>query len=489
MLDIGKYKWYIIGFLLLYVGVNFFIIKFIRNKREQRDKEEGFQNPNSVNPSSVNPINNKTVQFDSNYYLREDNKSVLVKKTYNVVPMRCNTYNIPDIESDDTKKEIIVSTPITYLDKVVEYMKRKVYPVLPLETYSSIDTIHNLINDNLDIAFINEETLLRYYNKDCNHLKEYLNDNYRTSSEIDNNEEYKIKPLNFSVISTAFYQDMYLFVPVNSKLRYFWDFATIKNQKIGVYRDSYYYFKKLVKSYIIDKTFKNQDEISIEIYDDPEKMIQDFKDEEINGFFIISHPKNQILLKLTKETEVRLLHLQKRPQDKTNEEEEDEKFDESGEEMSQEERLNALTDAALLGPNMKNDFNIIIKKVFQSIIPRSINLNSFYKTANPYTYVETYSLKMLLVMRNKITKKYGNMLINNYFDNLENIKNDINMNYMNIDIDNYNIIDFDYKDTISFYKYDLPIHPLVKNKYRELGFIKKVINKKTKWVNESNNDD
>ena len=93
---------------------------------------------------------------------------------------------------------------------------------------------------------------------------------------------------------------------------------------------------------------------------------------------------------------------------------------------------------------------------------------------------------MVLVMRNNVAKKYGNMLINNYFDNLENIKNDINMNYMNVDVDNYNIIDFDYKDTISFYKYDLPMHPLVKQKYKELGFIKNVINKKTKWVNESN---
>ena len=488
MLDIGKYKWYIIGFLLLYVSINFIIIKYVRKKEKQKENEEGFQNPNSVNPSSVNPINNKTVQFDSNYYLRDNNKSVLVKKTYTVVPMRCNIYNTPNIENDDIKKEIVVSTPTTYLDKVVEYMKRSIYPVTTLETISSIDTIHHLINDNLDIAFVNEETLLRYYNEDCNYLKAYLNDNYRSSTEIENNQDYTFKPLNFSVISTAFYQDMYLFVPVNSKLRYFWDFASIRNQKIGVFRDSYYYFGKLMRAYIIDKTFKNMDDIDIKIYDNPDEMIQDFKDEEINGFFIVSHPKNQVLLKLTKENEVRLLHLQKRPEDKTNEEEEDEKFQEFGDDMTMEERLDTLTNEAKNVPDMKDDFNIIIKLVFQSIIPRSINLNSFYKTANPYSYVETYSLKMVLVMRNNVAKKYGNMLINNYFDNLESIKNDININYMNIDVDNYNIIDFDYKDTISFYKYDLPMHPLVKQKYKELGFIKKVINRKTKWVNESNND-
>lgn len=141
-----------------------------------------------------------------------------------------------------------------------------------------------------------------------------------------------------------------------------------------------------------------------------------------------------------------------------------------------------MTNAAIIEPNMKDNFNIIINKVFQSIVPRSINLNSFYKTANPSSYIETYSLKMVLVMRNDVVEKYGNMFINNYFCNLENIKNDINMNYFKIDVDNYNIIDFDYKDTISFYKHNLPIHKLAKQYYIDKGFIKKVINKKSKWL-------
>ena len=83
-------------------------------------------------------------------------------------------------------------------------------------------------------------------------------------------------------------------------------------------------------------------------------------------------------------------------------------------------------------------------------------------------------------MRNDINQKYGKMFIDNYFSNIDTIKNNINVNYFNVDIDNYNIIDFDYKDTISFYKYDLPIHKLAKQKYKECGFIKTVINKKTK---------
>ena len=247
---------------------------------------------------------------------------------------------------------------------------------------------------------------------------------------------------------------------------------------------------KLVNAYIIDGTFKSESDIDIEIYDNYELMIDDFKKEIINGFFIVSHPKNEMLLNLTKNTEVRLLHLQKRPQDKTNDEEEEDKFfelnnlNENQEENKfRESRLDDITNAALIEPDIKDNFNIVINKIFQSIEPRSINLNSFYKTGNTYSYVETYSLKMVLVMNNNINPKYGKMFIDNYFNNIDNIKNDINSNYYKVDIDNYNIIDFDYKDSISFYKHDLSLHKLAKQKYIELGFIKKVINKKVNGYN------
>lgn len=516
MIDINEYKWYLIGFLVIYVGLNY--LRLTYNKKNEM-KNEGFQNILSnlgnnagYGGKSVNPISNQTVQFDTNYYLRDNKEGVLVRKTLNVIPMKCNTYYQPTVEYDKNNKEVLISTPITYLDKVVEYLKRKVYPLNTLETDSSVETIHKLVDGYLDVGFINEEILLRYYNRNCKYLNTYLNNYYlKNSDNKDENTDkdttkkskdnnYKYKKLNFGVISTAFYQDMYLFVPINSKINYFWDFSKYKNQVIGVYRDSYYYFKKLVRAYIIDKTFKSEDDLKIKVYDKVEVMVDDFNKEDINGFYIVSHPKNEVLLNLTKDTEVRLIHLQKRLQDKSNKEEDEDKYnelsnqndnelivnnnedDDEDDEMTQEERLNALTNAAIIEPNMKDNFNIIINKVFQSIVPRSINLNSFYKTANPSSYIETYSLKMVLVMRNDVVEKYGNMFVNNYFCNLENIKNDINMNYFKIDVDNYNIIDFDYKDTISFYKHNLPIHKLAKQYYIEKGFIKKVINRKSKWL-------
>ena len=505
MIDINEYKWYLIGFLVIYVGLNY--IRLTYNKKNEM-KNEGFQNILSnlgnnagYGGKSVNPINNQTVQFDTNYYLRNNKEAVLVKKTMNVIPMRCNTYYKPSVEYDENNREILISTPITYLDKVVEYFRRQVYPLNTLETNSSINTIHQLIDGSLDVGFINEEILIRYNNKNCEHLTNYLNNYYVSNKDKgDKEKKYEYKDLNFSVIASSFYQDMYLFVPLNSKVNYFWDFSKYKNQVIGVYKDSYYYFKKLLISYIRDKTFKSEKDLNIKVYDEISLMIDDFNKEEINGFYIVSHPKNEVLLNLTKDTEVRLIHLQKRLQDKSNQEEDDEKYNElsnqndtelavandednnQANEMDREERLNALTNAAIIEPNMKDNFNIIINKVFQSIVPRSINLNSFYKTANPSSYIETYSLKMVLVMRNDVVEKYGNMFVNNYFCNLENIKNDINMNYFKIDVDNYNIIDFDYKDTISFYKHNLPIHPLAKNYYINKGFIKKVVNRKSKWL-------
>ena len=242
MIDLSKYQWYIVGFLFIYVSLNYIRIRY--NKQKINNKE-GFQNiGNNIGygGKSVNPINNQTVQFDTNYYLRNDDQSVLVKRTQNIVPFRCNTYQKPNITLNDNK-DIDVSIPITYLDKITEYFKRKVYPLQNYETYSTINTIENLINNNLDIGFINEEILLRYYSKDCKYLTQYLNNNYRNEQQKADNRPYEYLSLNFGVIATTFYQDMYLFVPINSKIMFFWDFATINEQKIGVYRDSYYYFK------------------------------------------------------------------------------------------------------------------------------------------------------------------------------------------------------------------------------------------------------
>ena len=94
MLDIAKYKWYFIGFLLIYIGINYLRISY---KKKEEENNEGFQN-------SVNPINNNTVQFDTNYYLRDTDKSVLVKRTYNVIPFRCNTYTIPELNENEKDK-------------------------------------------------------------------------------------------------------------------------------------------------------------------------------------------------------------------------------------------------------------------------------------------------------------------------------------------------------------------------------------------------
>ena len=129
MIDINEYKWYLIGFLVIYVGLNY--LRLTYNKKNEMNNE-GFQNILSnlgnnagYGGKSVNPINNQTVQFDTNYYLRDKKEGVLVRKTLNVIPMKCNTYYQPIVEYDKNNKEVLISTPITYLDKVVEYFKRK----------------------------------------------------------------------------------------------------------------------------------------------------------------------------------------------------------------------------------------------------------------------------------------------------------------------------------------------------------------------------
>jgi len=471
---------------------------YFRNRRrlEADHSEEGFTNINAAY-SSKSISDRKSVAFDTNYYLKNDNETVLTKKTLNIVPFRCNTYTNPDIQYDSKNKEINVSTPITYLDKVVNYMRWKVYPLEGLETPSSIDTIHRLINGELDIGFINEEVLLRYYNKDCRYLTSYLDSTYGVYDTVLEKKKYKYKDLNFSVVSSTFYQDMYLFVSADSNITTFENFAkpqgdtTAVGPTIGVLKDSIYYLQKLIHSYINYAQTKLKDEKQINIdssYDNIDILLQKFKDGDIAGFFIVSHPKNSKLLELTKNIEVRLIHLQPREHGISSGGESAQDYDstqvyDSAKERQddQEDRLEAITNAAKISDeSQKKTFNIIIRKVFKTIIPRSINLNSFYTTGNSYSYLDTYSLKQVLVMRNDINIKYGKMFIDYYFNNIDNIKNDINVDFHNVDIENYNIIDFDYKDSISFYRYNFPMHPLVKEKYKECGFIKTVKSTKCK---------
>ena len=41
--------------------------------------------------------------------------------------------------------------------------------------------------------------------------------------------------------------------------------------------------------------------------------------------------------------------------------------------------------------NVKENFNLTIKKYFNNISPRTVDLNKFYKSENKYTYLDTYS--------------------------------------------------------------------------------------------------
>jgi len=120
--------------------------------------------------------------------------------------------------------------------------------------------------------------------------------------------------------------------------------------------------------------------------------------------------------------------------------------------------------------NIKENFNSMIKKYFNNISPRSVDLNKFHKSENKYSYLDTYSTRMILVVRNDIPKQRIEYITQNYINNLEKMRNTIDMNTFNNQINNFSSLEFKYEDLVSFNN-DIPLANGARNIYKKEGLI------------------
>ena len=443
--------------------------------------------------SRTSPDINSTAQFDNNWYLRDSNDSK---------------------DSNDKLRPIItnnrISLPVirygfymvgAYEHMVGQYFKQHIYPITLEQLDNNLDTIYKFINNDIDIAFINEELLTRYIKKDCKYLTKLILNNLNLSidtqthsSSPDNIIDKIYLPINFSAIGVGFHQDMYLIVNNYSTINSFID---IKRKKIGILYDSYYYFIKLCSAYgipsdnILNKkstslttTLQTQtqaDTITVNGYleDTIEQLIEKFKSNTYDGIFIMVHPKNKQLLDLSLKMKLRFIHIQKRDML-------DAKNDTSG--------LTVLKSAAPLDPNAqprnlqaiynnkdvlttdlqsattREDFNMLIKKYFQYITPRSVDLNKFHKSGNTYSYLETYTTRMILVIRDDIPADRVKYITQNYIDNLEKMRDTIDKTTFRAQINNLSSLEFNYNELISFDS-KIPISKGSKDIYINEGLI------------------
>jgi hypothetical protein len=221
---------------------------------------------------------------------------------------------------------------------------------------------------------------------------------------------------------------------------------------------------------------------SVNIDPTMETLSDKFINNVYDGIFMVLHPKNLKLLKLSKDKKLRYIHIQKR------------------EKMDSRNNLNNLqnlsgtqqgTGSAIPPPppssnrqaiysqivmddlkttNIREDFNAIIKLYFQHIVPRAVDLNKFHKSGNTYSYLDTFSTRMILVIREGIPDERVTYITRNYINNLEKMRNSIDMENFDITINNFSSLEFIYNELISFDKV-IPLANGAKTVYKDEGLI------------------
>ena len=99
-----------------------------------------------------------------------------------------------------------------------------------------------------------------------------------------------------------------------------------------------------------------------------------------------------------------------------------------------------------------------------------MDLNKFYKSENKYSYLDTYSTRMILVVRNDIPKKRVQYITQNYINNLEKMRDTIDMEEFSNKINNFSTLEFQYEELVSF-DAKIPLADGAKDVYKKEGLI------------------
>ena len=439
------------------------ITNIIQGKSITQSITEGFSSQYSSLSSSSSLSN--TVQFDTNTYLRDANKPIIIN---NQISLPVITY--ANLSGNGSYDELIGS-----------YFRKHIYPIQQVNTLSNIDTLYKFINNEIDIAFISEEILSRYIKRDCKYLTRILADafniDYTNPTNPTNPDTLdRLYPeLNISAIGVGFHIDFYLIVNNFSNIVEFLDIT--KGKQIGVIADSYYYFVKICSAYgLAPNILSSFSTIEPNLETLNKKFIQD----KYDGIFIAVHPKNKQLIQLSLDKKLRYIHIQKRAKlDSRN------NLSNLTKGQQGTNNTNAIPPPPSLNAqslysqkvlddlkttNIREDFNSIIKKYFQHLIPRAVDLNKFHKSGNTYSYLDTYSTRMILVIRDAIPEERVAYITRNYIDNLEKMRNKIDMENFKIQLNNFSSLEFNYNELVSFDKV-IPLSNGARTVYKEEGLI------------------
>lgn len=392
--------------------------------------------------SSLSPSLSNTVQFDTNFYLRDGNKPIIIN----------NQISLPVLRYAFTING-------SYNNLVGDYMRKHIYPIQQVKAPSNIDIIYKFLNKEIDIAFVSEEVLARFIKRDCKYLTRLLAESFNIDLSNTNNTGTPDKlanvldrlypPLNISAIGVGFHVDFYLMVNNFSNII---EFLDIKDKQVGVLADSYYFYVKICASYGIDPN-------NAIIQQELEPLIADFSLNKYDSLFIVVHPKNKQLLDLSLKNKMRYIHIQKRAKldsrNNLNSLVKDQQGNNSETlplppDVNRQAIYSKSVIDSLKTVNITEDYNKIIKKYFQHIVPRTVDLNKFHKSGNMYSYLETFSTRMILMIRDDIPKERTKYITRNYIDNLEKMRDTIDKEQFTIQLNNFSSLEFNYQELVSF---------------------------------------
>ena len=479
------------------------IIGLINGKSIQTTITETFTNQEGMTSqysTALSPNISNTFAFDTNYYLKDEDKS----NPNSITPIIVNNkISLPVIN-------YCYFTNGSYEYLVGNYFRHHIYPITQIQSNTNIDAIYKFINNEIDIAFISEEVLSRYIKKDCRYLTKLLAKTFDipldalSGIQKDQILDNIYPPINFSAIGVGFNIDFYLIVNNFSNILEFIDIKQFKDytkkssnssnssntsneldklKKIGILADSYYFYIKICAAYGIDIT--SSEYINTHIVEPTlETLISTFKNNKYDAIFVAIHPKNKQILDMSKNMLLRYIHIQKRETlDARNNLSNIINFQETSQQGTNTETnitppptLNqqAIYSETLLNDlktvNIKENFNSLIKKYFHHLSPRAVDLNKFYKSENKYSYLDTYSTRMILVIRNDIPKKKVEYITNNYINNLEKMRNTIDIEEFKSKINNFSSLEFNYEELVSFDN-DIPLSDGARNVYKKEGLI------------------
>lgn len=424
--------------IFILIVILFILYKFKKNvdKRKKRDEFT------DINQSK---LLYETFPIANHHYLDNTRYEGIVYKDYlNLPVLKCPTnYEI----TTNKLSPISTSHPKTYHDQIVKYMRHKVYP-FSLEQTDQNDVLDSLQNGDLDVAIVNEEK-----------MKEYI---------IANDDA------NFSVIGGLYYMDFFLIAQPGDSL----DRLSNLESRITVNtvnrNGEPEFLRKLVSSYQFDV----DNAVQIVEHDSIEEMIAKFMKDEINYMFLMCHPMDRYILDITVTKRIKLIHLKDHYDDEIPVSNGRTDLDVSSRrnptQYIRKRRILPEDNMKLVGDQIIRIENhlSILKRYIPRIYEKVIDLNYFHETDNQYSYLETYSIKYLLVARNELDNKTIKVLAGNLVSHMKNMRNKLIKNNYIEGYFNHNNYDLEVEEMLVFDK-KLNLHEGSKEVYEKIGLIRK----------------